>query len=80
MFNTPGFDFLIKSSLGIAQSRSIPKLKKSLFKNLKKETNKSNRSVYLYLDEFTNYNDTEIGIDTIELMEGLGYRKYFTSF
>ena len=75
LFNTPGFDFLIKSSLGIAQSRSIPKLKKSLFKNLKKRRpNKSKRSVYLYLDEFTNYNDTEIGIDTIELMEGLGYR------
>lgn len=74
LFNTPGFDFLIKSSLGIAQSRSIPKLKKSLFKNLKKRRpNKSKRSVYLYLDEFTNYNDTEIGIDTIELMEGLGY-------
>ena len=75
LFNTPVFDFLIKSSLEIAQSRSIQKLKKSLFKNLKKRRpNKSNRSVYLYLDEFTNYNDTEIGIDTIELMEGLGYR------
>ncbi len=29
--------------------------------------------VYLFCDEFTNYNDTEIGIKTILLLERLGY-------
>ena len=32
------------------------------------------RSVILFCDEFTNYNDVEIGIKTIELLEALGYR------
>ena len=29
--------------------------------------------VYLFCDEFTNYNDTEIGIKAILLLEKLGY-------
>jgi len=33
----------------------------------------SNPTVYLFCDEFTNYNDTEIGIKTVELLERLGY-------
>lgn len=65
----------IKSTLGIAQKRSVPKLKKSLYKSLKnRKLIKSSKSVYLYLDEFTNYNDTEIGTDAIALLEGLGYQ------
>ncbi len=40
-------------------------------KNQKPET--SNRKVYLFCDEFTNYNDTEIGIKAIQLLEKLGY-------
>src|SRR5690606_17207325 len=31
------------------------------------------RKVYLFCDEFTNYNDTEIGITTIQLLDYLGY-------
>ena len=31
------------------------------------------RKVYLFCDEFTNYNDTEIGIKAILLLERLGY-------
>ena len=29
--------------------------------------------MYLFCDEFTNYNDTEIGIKAILLLEKLGY-------
>jgi Fe-S oxidoreductase len=32
------------------------------------------KTVYLYLDEFTNYNDTLLGRDALALLEGLGYR------
>lgn len=31
------------------------------------------KSVFLFCDEFTNYNDTEIGIKAIQLLEKLGY-------
>ncbi|MDP4253846.1 MAG: FAD-linked oxidase C-terminal domain-containing protein [Bacteroidota bacterium] len=31
------------------------------------------RRVYLFCDEFTNYNDTEIGMKTVLLLEKLGY-------
>jgi len=33
----------------------------------------SSKKVYLFCDEFTNYNDTEIGIKAILLLERLGY-------
>ena len=39
--------------------------------NLKPQT--SNRQVYLFCDEFTNYHDTETGIKTILLLERLSY-------
>ncbi|MFC5409764.1 FAD-binding and (Fe-S)-binding domain-containing protein [Larkinella bovis] len=31
------------------------------------------RTVYLFCDEFTNYNDVEVGIKTVQLLEKLGY-------
>jgi Fe-S oxidoreductase len=34
----------------------------------------STRRVYLFCDEFTNYNDVEIGIKSILLLEHLGYK------
>jgi FAD/FMN-containing dehydrogenase/Fe-S oxidoreductase len=36
-----------------------------------------NNVVYLFADEFTNYNDTHIGIKTVELLEALGYEVRF---
>ena len=38
-----------------------------------KPTMKRAKKVYLFCDEFTNYNDTEIGIKAILLLEKLGY-------
>ncbi len=40
----------------------------------KNQIKNSNRTVYLFCDEFTNYNDTEIGIKAICLLEKLGYK------
>jgi Fe-S oxidoreductase len=37
------------------------------------ESEPDRRKVYLFCDEFTNYNDTEIGIKAIRLLEKLGY-------
>ncbi len=36
-------------------------------------TNPKPQTVYLFCDEFTNYNDTHIGIKAIEVLEKLGY-------
>ncbi len=33
----------------------------------------TSKKVYLFCDEFTNFNDTEIGIKAILLLEKLGY-------
>ncbi len=38
----------------------------------------NSKSVYLFCDEFTNYNDTEIGIKAILLLENLGYEVRMT--
>ncbi|MEI6086543.1 MAG: FAD-linked oxidase C-terminal domain-containing protein [Bacteroidota bacterium] len=69
---------LIKKTVGFAETRSMPTLHPTTLmkwygKN-KKATNKNyNGRVYLFCDEFTNYNDTNIGIKSILLLEQLGY-------
>lgn len=61
--------------------RDIPKLanqtlKKWYQKNYKK--NNTDRKVYLFFDEFSNYHDVQIGIDTIKLLSRLGYEVLMT--
>jgi FAD/FMN-containing dehydrogenase/Fe-S oxidoreductase len=68
---------LIKKFSGFAPDRSMPTLYKTTLqswysKNVK-PGNGNNRRVYLFNDEFTNYNDTEIGIKAIQLLQKLGY-------
>lgn len=72
---------ITKKIIGIATERSIPKLAKTtVFKWHKKNENRlANQShkygeIYLFVDEFTNYYDANIGIDTIELLTKLGYK------
>jgi FAD/FMN-containing dehydrogenase len=71
---------LLKRSIGFASGRSIPLINKISFKRwLKKNLEKINPenpqgSVCLFVDEFTNYNDTEIGITVIRLLTALNYK------
>jgi Fe-S oxidoreductase len=72
---------LMKRVLGFAPKRSIPLLYKiTLSKWLKVKApklapaEKVNGTVYLFVDEFTEYNDTEIGIMAVELLTRLGYQ------
>jgi len=69
-----------KSIFGIAKQRSVPKLAPKTFRRWYRgnqsrlqnsPTNKG--GLYLFVDEFTNYYDVQIGIDTIELLTKLGY-------
>ena len=78
-----GIGGLIKRFSGFAVQRSMPTLYRTTLKNWykKRGSQKTNRlqagnerrKVYLFCDEFTNYNDTEIGITAISLLERLGY-------
>jgi FAD/FMN-containing dehydrogenase/Fe-S oxidoreductase len=76
----PGISTFIKRFSGFAVKRSMPTLHKTTLKSWYKKhktgqrtTDNRQRKVYLFCDEFTNYNDTEIGIKAILLLEQLGY-------
>ena len=74
---------LIKRFSGFAVDRSMPLMYKTTLHSWYKKNRlqagvgnqkgSTNGRVYLFCDEFTNYNDTEIGIKTILLLEKLGY-------
>lgn len=69
---------MVKRFSGFAIERSMPTLYKTTLKSwyrkrLKNNNVKGSKRVYLFCDEFTNYNDTVIGIKAILLLERLGY-------
>ena len=70
---------IIKKIIGFAPGRSLPKVGKTTLRSWKKQHDKkqvaksTTRKVYLFCDEFTNYNDVEIGATAIQLLEKLGY-------
>lgn len=74
---------LANNVVGFAPERSMPLLyKTTLRKFYKKNKSKNfgvsnfenrNGKVYLFCDEFTNYNDTAIGITSLKLLTKLGY-------
>ena len=70
---------ILKKSFGIAKERSLPLISnKSLskqFQTIKKQIvdKKYIKTVYLFNDEFLNYLDTPIGVDTIQLLTALNY-------
>jgi FAD/FMN-containing dehydrogenase/Fe-S oxidoreductase len=72
---------MLKKVLGFAPERSIPKLYRmtlnswiSRNKKLLPKPETLKGKVYLFVDEFTNYNDTEIGIKAVQLLNRLGYQ------
>jgi FAD/FMN-containing dehydrogenase/Fe-S oxidoreductase len=80
LFNQNTTRKLVAFLLRIQPKRSLPKLEKSLYKQLNNnELTKGSKSVYLYLDEFSNYNETHIGKAAVELLRGLGYQVKFLS-
>ncbi len=74
---------IIKSISGFAKERSLPKIHGQTLKNwyLRNKSNgfdvenplKSRGKVYLFCDEFTNFNDVPVGIATIKLLTKLGF-------
>ncbi|MEP7278330.1 MAG: FAD-linked oxidase C-terminal domain-containing protein [Bacteroidota bacterium] len=84
MMTNPGISRLVKKFSGFAGARSMPTLHTTTLKKWYKkrsaasvkndQANNNRKKVYLFCDEFTNYNDTGIGITAILLLEQLGYQ------
>ncbi len=70
----------IKRMTGFAPARSLPLLSPVTFRRwLRKNLGKLNPvkpvgELYIFADEFTNHNDTHVGISAVKLLTGLGYR------
>jgi Fe-S oxidoreductase len=74
---------LAKSVVGFARNRSMPPIaKKTVRKWFKKdfqpEPGPKKKTVYFFIDEFTNYNDPDIGIKAVKLLDRLGYEVKIT--
>ncbi len=76
LVKTPGPSRLIKRFSGFAPDRSMPTLERQTLRGWLKahpHTGNAQRKVYLFCDEFTNYNDTSIGVKAVRLLRKLGY-------
>ncbi|OQX76718.1 MAG: FAD-binding oxidoreductase [Bacteroidetes bacterium 4484_249] len=79
------FSGILKKLIGFAPKRSIPKLYKITLKAwLRNNSNESEiksynlkGKVYVFADEFTDYNDTDIGIKAVKILTQLGYQVEF---
>ena len=63
--------FSTKRRLPLLHSVTMKKWMKYYIRSIKGEKHK--RKVFLFNDEFTNFNDTTIGIDAVRLLTRLGY-------
>lgn len=77
VFGTPWLRRVVNRMVGFHPERTIPRMGKVTLEAWMKRRGKGNVGkvgrVYLFCDEFTNYNDPEVGIAAVELLEGLGY-------
>ena len=70
---------ITKSLLGFAPERNIPLLYKTTLKawlhrySVKHPVTSHKPTVYLFADEFSNYNDVGIGIKAVKLLHAFGY-------
>lgn len=80
MVSNPAISGLMKQALGMASQRPLPSLSPQPFTrwlrryNQELPSNLPIRKVYLFIDEFTDFNDAPIGIATVKLLNSLGYR------
>ncbi|GAB3691048.1 FAD-binding and (Fe-S)-binding domain-containing protein [Spirosoma flavus] len=78
IYDSPALRRLANQSVGFHPERSMPELasttlRKWFTKRNQKSTGTNASSVLFFCDEFTNYNDVEVGQKAIQLMERLGY-------
>ncbi|MFA7234461.1 MAG: FAD-linked oxidase C-terminal domain-containing protein [Terrimicrobiaceae bacterium] len=79
IFQTPWIRKAFNAVVGFHPRRTLPKVNRVTLRNWLKgraplqPVGKRNGRVHLFCDEFTNYNDLDAGIATVELLELLGY-------
>ncbi len=79
VFGTTALRKVANKMVGFHPDRSMPLLHSTTLKHWWEKHNRKNLStkmhskVYLFCDEFTNYNDVEIGKKAVMLLEKLGY-------
>jgi FAD/FMN-containing dehydrogenase/Fe-S oxidoreductase len=75
VMGTPMIRRISNRLVGFHPDRSMPLLAKhTLWSWLKgRKSISSTKSLYLFVDEFTNFNDVEVGKKTVLLLERLGY-------
>jgi FAD/FMN-containing dehydrogenase/Fe-S oxidoreductase len=75
IFDTPILRRIANTVVGFHPDRTMPHLANKTFMKWfsSHESTKTQRKVFLFADEFTNYNDVEIGIKAVKLLNRLGY-------
>lgn len=71
------FSGIIKNITGFAPKRSLPLLYSTTLRawaGKQLYDNNLKKNIYLFADEFTNFNDVEIGIKAIRLLNHFGYK------
>ncbi|KJD36220.1 FAD-binding protein [Tamlana sedimentorum] len=80
MFTNKFTSSIIKKASGVEAKRSLPLISNISLKNYYKAFNKNSevkkyiKTVYLFNDEFTNFLDSEIGQDALQLLSALNYK------
>lgn len=79
MFSNKVISSMIKSTLRVAKERSLPlvsgkSLRSKATHLLKNNPTSPLKKVWFFVDEFTNYLDTQIGEEAILLLQALGYQ------
>jgi len=73
---------LLKKMNGVASERSLPIVSKPSLNILKKKEQlllEPIKSIYLFVDEFTNYLDAQIAFDAYDLLTALNYKVLFVN-
>ncbi|MEA5405558.1 FAD-linked oxidase C-terminal domain-containing protein [Arcicella sp. DC2W] len=79
IFETPALRKIANTVVGFHPDRTMPLLSNTTFKKwfdknqVTLKPAETKKQVFLFIDEFTNYNDVEIGITTVKLLNRLGY-------
>jgi FAD/FMN-containing dehydrogenase/Fe-S oxidoreductase len=79
VFGNPKLRKIANKMVGFHPDRSMPHLDSTTLKawyskrSVRLASPTQTRKVYLYCDEFTNYNDAEVGKKAVQLLEKLGY-------
>ncbi len=81
VFNNSLLSGMAKGIMGFAPKRSMPEISditwQKWLKGFKPSVKKPIKTVYLFADELLNYNEAEIGITTVKLLDKLGYEVKF---